>query len=111
MDNQNNPPYINGAQLLLEEVEAQLKNKRISQKDKLQFKVLKYHLESLIILRSEVHILKKHDWVGWMAENPKFAILILFLTMTINNMINWKEAWKPVIQALISLSGVHLPLN
>jgi hypothetical protein len=110
MSNDNDP--INGVQILLDEIEEELSNKRISKRDRLYLRSNQYILKSLIPIREDVHTLKNHDAIAWAAKNPKGAWILGISLFMANSMINWSGLRKPILQGLIHFTtGIMLPLD
>ena len=103
---------LNGAKLLLEDIETELENRRLSRKDRLMLRSHKYMLESLSPIREDVSALKRHDVVGWAKKNPRSAALFAVGILAVNSMVNWSGIRKPALQAIIHVTtGIMIPLD
>jgi len=105
----------NGAKLLLQDIDTELENKRLSRRDRLMLRSQKYLLEQTVLMRQvrlEVDALKKHDVIGWAYDHPRGALLSILGLGAVNSMVNWSGIRKPIIQAIAkNLFGVDLPLD
>ena len=103
---------VNGVQLLLDDINTELQNKRIPRRERLLLTSNKYILESIVPLRKDVSRLKGHDVVEWGKTNPKLAIFSALGLLTLNGVINWSGIRKPLIQGIVhAATGVMLPLD
>lgn len=103
---------INGAQLLLDEIDVELSKKKIPTSTRLLLKAQRYNLQSTVNMRADIANLKKHDVIQRMKENPKLSIIIILALFVVNGMINWGVIRKPILQSIIyQLFGVLLPLD
>jgi hypothetical protein len=103
---------LNGAKLLIDEIDRELDKKTISNRDRLMLRSHRYQLEAVAEVRSELIPLKKHDVIGWAQANPKSAWLIGIGGLVVNSMINWASIRKPLVQAAIMhTTGVLVPLD
>ena len=104
--------FTNGAKVLIDEINHELKNSKLSKRDRLIFRVLVYDLESLAPLRYDVAILKKHDAIAWAGRNPKSTWFLGIGFLVLNSMINWAGIRKPLLQGIIHVTtGIMIPLD
>jgi len=104
--------HMNGAQLLLDEIDAELENKRMSKRDRLHLRSTQYILKSLVPIREDVHQLKKHDAIAWVRSNPRSAWLLGIGVLSVNSMVNWEIIRRPVLQTIIHVvTGIVVPIN
>ena len=107
-----NTDTMNGAQLLLDEIDIELEKKKIPTSTRLLLKAQRYNLQSVVLMREDIALLKKHDVVQHMQSNPKLSIVIILLLLVVNGMVNWSGIRKPILQGIIyQLFGVLLPLD
>jgi len=103
---------INGAQLLLEEFDEELQNRRLTKKDRLLLRSSQYILKGMISMRQDISTLKSHDVIGWAKRNPRGAWLFGIGLLTVNSMVNWSGIRKPLLQSVIHFAtGIVIPLD
>jgi len=103
---------INGVAMLLDEIDDELGNKRLSKRDRLYLRCNRYILESIVPIRRDVMALKRHDAFAWMQKSPKLATALIFSALILNSVINWSGIRRPIIQSLIHMAfGVSIPLD
>lgn len=102
----------NGAQLLIDEIDQELENKRLAKRDRLYLRSNRYILQSLIPLRQDVYTLKKHDSIAWAGRNPRTTWFLGIGFLVLNGMINWAGIRKPLLQGVIHVTtGIMIPLD
>lgn len=102
---------LNGARLIIEEMEAELNNKRISRQDRMFMKSTIYQLRLLSTLRSDVETLKSHDVFSWVMTYPKMATIAVLAVVILGGLIDWGIIRKPLLQGLLKLlSGIDIPV-
>ena len=103
---------VNGVALLLDEIDVELANKRLSRRDRLYLRSNQYILKSLIPIREDVQVLKSHDVIAYGVKNPKSAWMMGISIFLLNSMINWAGLRKPIMQAVIHFTtGIMIPLD
>lgn len=103
---------VNGVKLLLDEIDVELENKRLSRRDRLYLRSNQYILKSLIPIREDVQSLKSHDVIAKAVKNPKGAWIMGISIFLLNSMINWAGLRKPIMQAVIHFTtGIMIPLD
>ena len=103
---------INGAQMLLERIDAALDNKKLPADRRLLLEVQQYNLRYTIQMRADISNLKKHDLLQRMKDNPKLSFAIIVLLLLVNGMVNWAGIRRPLLQSIIyQLFGVLLPID
>lgn len=101
----------NGVKLLLTDIDIEL-GKRLSSKDKVTLRSIKYLLEALPPMREDLRTLKKHDALGWAGENPKSAWMLSIGFLVLNSAINWSGIRKPLLQGIIHVTtGIMIPID
>lgn len=103
---------MNGAQMLLDRIDAELLKKKLPADRRLLLEVQQYNLRYTVQMRSDIANLKKHDVIQRMQENPKLSFALIFLLLFINGMVNWAGIRKPLLQTIVyQVFGVLLPLD
>lgn len=103
---------INGAQMLLERIDAELSKKKLTADRRLLLEIQQYNLRYTVQMRTDIANLKKHDIIQRMQENPKLSFAIIIMLLLVNGMVNWAGIRKPIIQTIIyQVSGVLLPID
>lgn len=111
--------HANGTALLLEEIDAELTKRGISQRDKLMLKSMRYLLEEVPVTRRnigkltiDVGILEKSNIVLQAKKHPKTAAMLMAGLFAVNSMINWAGIRRPILQGIIYVTtGIVVPLE
>jgi len=108
----------NGAKILLEQIDEILKNKRLTEKDRLLWRVHKYLLAEVPVTRRDIsglrkaqEKLEKHSIILWAKAYPKMAGLLIVSGLVANSMINWSGVRKPLIRSALLSLGIDVPLD
>ena len=111
--------HTNGTALLIDEIDAELSKRNISQRDKLMLKSMRYLLEEVPITRgnifklsADVAILEKNNIVLQAKKHPKIAAMLMVGLLAANSMINWAGIRRPIMQGIIHITtGILVPLD
>ena len=103
---------INGAQMLLERIDAELAKKKLTADRRLLLEIKQYNLRYTVQMRTDIAVLKKHDILQRMQTNPKLSFAIVILLLLLNGMVNWAGIRRPLLQTIIyQVTGMLLPID
>ena len=110
--------HRNGTGILLDDIDAEL-SKRISSRDKLLLRSMRYILEEIPDTRRNIQTMKgdivelqKNSIVIQAKRNPKTAVFVFLAVFVFNSMVNWAGVRKPILQGIIySTTGILVPLD
>lgn len=103
---------LNGAKIIIQEMEAELDNKKLSRRDGMYIRANIYQLTVLSSLMGEIEEIKKHDLIGWAMKHPKLSIFISIGTFILIQTIDWISMTRPLLSAVLKhYADIDLPIK
>src|SRR5258706_15651788 len=94
---------LNGAKIIIEEMEDKLKNKKLPEMDKMYIRANVYQLRLMSTLRKDVELLKKHDILSWVQLNPKLTLVLLVFVFVGIQKIDWMNLLAALFSGAVKI--------